>query len=143
MKTFKTIPPKQKYMSIPEMYRTFGSCGIIAYSCKVVDSVLEGGVVCAVQNENEKDTTEIKAYMNNMRKKHPDKKPFFYLSIKPGEKNQRYSITYDNGGGEKTLMPKLEVRKSESEEKIESVPVDFIAQALAISLERNKDGNKE
>ena len=138
MSTFKTIPPKQKYMTIPEMYRNFESRGIIAYSCKIVNSVLEGGVVIAVQDEADADSGEIKKYQRQLRKQHPDKAPIYYLRLEPGEGNQRISLTYDNGSGEKKIMPKLEVVKSEAEQALSSVPTDLLAQALATIKEKSE-----
>lgn len=131
MKDYKVIPPKQKYLTIAQMFDTFGSRGLVAYSCKIVDSVLEGGVVVAVQNEVGGDTKGIKEYQLNLRRKYPDKDPIYYLRLEPGKGHQKISLTYDNGGGEKTIRPKLEVKKSEAEEAISQIPDDVLAQALA------------
>jgi hypothetical protein len=130
MASYKTIKPPQKYMNISQMHDIFGERGLVAYSCKIVDSGLEGGVVIAVQNENTTDTAELKAYQRQLRKKHPDKDPIYYLKIEKDEPNDRLLLTYDHGAGERKIMPKLEVKKSKAQKAIEQVPDEFLAQAL-------------
>jgi len=133
MKGFKIIPPKQKYMTISEIHEAFGSRGVVAYSCRIIDSVLEGGVVIAVQDAADVGISEIKAYQRQLRQKNPDKSPIIYLRVEKDAKMQRLLLTYDGGGGEKKVTPKLEVKKSAAEEAILSVPVSLLAQALSIN----------
>ena len=133
MKGFKTIPAPQKYMTISRIYDQFGSRGVVAYSCKVINSVLEGGVVVAVEDTGA-DSAGIKEYQRQLKKQHPSKSPMYYLRVEPGEGNQRLILTYDSGGGEKKVVPKLEVKKSEAEQAIEQIPLEFLAEALATSV---------
>ena len=137
MKGFKTVPSPQKYMSISRIYDEFGSRGVVAYSCKVVDSVLEGGVVIAVEDEAGADNSGIKDYHRQLRKKHPDKSPIYYLRVEQDEKSKRLLLTYDGGGGEKKVTPKLEVKKSEAQQAIEQVPFELLAQALSTSVKKD------
>jgi hypothetical protein len=130
MKGFKIIPPPQRYMNISQMHDKFGSRGLVAYSCKIVDSVLEGGVVVAVQDENNTDSSGIKAYLRQLRKKHPDKDPIYYLRAEKDEAHDRLLLTYDYGRGERKTVPKLEVKKSKAEQAIAQIPDEFLAQAL-------------
>jgi len=130
MSGYKTVSPPQKYMTISRIYEQFGSRGVVAYSCKIVDSVLEGGVVIAVENENA-GSVGIKEYYRQLRKKHPDKSPIYYLRVEPGEGHQRLILVYDGGGGEKKITSKLEVKKSRAEEAISQVPTELLAQALS------------
>ena len=131
MKGFKTVAPPQRYMNISQMHEAYGSRGIVAYSCKIVDSVLEGGIVIAVQNEGNSDSSDLKTYQRQLRKKHLDKNPIFYLRIERDEAHQRLILFYDGGGGEKRVIPKLEVKKSAAEEAVSRIPLDLLAQALS------------
>ncbi|MCL1842333.1 MAG: hypothetical protein FWF79_00815 [Defluviitaleaceae bacterium] len=132
MKGYKIIPPKQRYMNISQMYDLFGSRGIIAYSCKIVDSVLEGGVVIAVQDEGNADNRGIKDYLRQLQKSHFAQHPMYYLRIEKDEAHNRLLLTYDNGGGERKITPKLEVKKSAAEQAISQIPAEYLAQALRI-----------
>jgi len=122
-------------MTVSDMYRAFGSRGVVAYSCKIVDSVLEGGVVIAVQNEGVTDTTEIKTYQRKLRKMHPEKDPIYYIRMEQDEKYKQVVLIYDWGNGERKVAPKLEVKKSEAEQAIEAIPDNILAQALKFSSE--------
>jgi len=132
MRGYKIVPPKQRYLNISQMHNLFGSRGIVAYSCRIVDSVLEGGVVIAVQDEGNTDNRGIKEYFHQLRKEHPDKSPIFYLVIERDEEHDRLLLTYDNGGGERKIKPMLEVKKSAAEKAIAQIPPEFLAQALRL-----------
>jgi hypothetical protein len=48
-------------------------------------------------------------------------------------------LIYDGGGGEKKVTPKLEVKKSQAESAISSIPDDILAQALSGRLGNGSD----
>jgi len=134
VKGYKTVSAPQKYLTITQMFQNFGARGLVAYSCKIVDGVLEGGVVIAVLNEENTDSREIKAYQRELRKKHPDKDPIYFLRVEKDEEYDRLLLTYDNGGGEKKIKPKLEVKKSEAEKAVATIPASVLAQALSLRV---------
>jgi len=129
--TYKKFSPKQPYLTIAQIHEKFGSRAVVAYSCKIVDKVLEGGAIIAVANAPDSDPTELKEYQKKLKKQHPDKHPVLFLRVEKDEKFNRIILTYDYGNGEKKVAPMLEVKKTEAEEKIETVPVEFLAQALS------------
>ncbi|MCL1863728.1 MAG: hypothetical protein FWF78_09195 [Defluviitaleaceae bacterium] len=129
-KSYKTVTAPQKYLTITQMHQNFGSRGLVAYSCKIVEGVLEGGVVIAVMNEGDIDSREIKAYQRELRKKHPDKDPICFLRVEKDEEYDRLLLTYDNGGGERKIKPKLEVKKSDAEKAVAAIPAGVLALAL-------------
>jgi len=134
VKGFKTIPPKQRYMTLAEIHETYGSRGVIAYSCKVADSVPEGGFVIAVQDEANTDYKSLKEYHRQIKQKYPSKEPVYFLRVETAESGKYLKFIYDNGIGERTALPKIEVKKSEAEGAINRIPDEILAQALITSL---------
>ena len=135
MKGFTIIQPKQRYMTVPEIHEAYGSGGVIAYSCKIKDSVLEGGFVIAVQDKA--DTESFKKFQLQFKKKYPGKEPVCYLRVEAGE-NGSLKLTYDSGAGEKTALPAMTVKKSEAESALERIPIEHIARAIITNLTRQK-----
>ena len=130
MKGYKTVAAPQKYMTVKQMFQHFGSRGLVAYSCKIVEGVLEGGVVIAVLDTEETDSSELKAYQRELRKKHPDKDPIYFLRVEKDDQYDRLLLTYDNGTGERKIKPKLEVKKSDIEKAVSAIPANLLAEAL-------------
>ena len=49
MNDYTILPPKQVYITLAQINEKFDCRGVVAYKCKVVDSVPQGGYVIAVQ----------------------------------------------------------------------------------------------
>jgi len=108
MKGYQTVPPPQKFMTVKEIFLTYGPRGVVAYSCKVSNSVLVGGCVIAVQTTPGADTTMMKMYMSQLKQRYPDKAPIYYLRVAEERTRGGLILTYDSGVGEKTIAPKLQ-----------------------------------
>ncbi|MCL2851418.1 MAG: hypothetical protein FWE20_00060 [Defluviitaleaceae bacterium] len=134
MKGFKTIPPKQKYMTFNEIHKEYGSRGVVAYSCKTAGSVPEGGFVIAVQDKAGADNSGIKEYQVQLLRKYPAKAPIYYLRVEAGEGANHFSVVYDNGSGERNCLSKIEIKKSRAEEAISFIPDEILAQAISSSF---------
>jgi spermidine synthase len=138
MDGFATIPPKQKYMSVTDIYEAYGSRGVVAYSCKVADCVPEGGFIIAVSDSQFADNKELKKYQRQLKQKFPGKAPVFYIRAEEAAGGGRLIIIYDDGTGEKKAAPRIEFKKSEAEKSIERVPDEFIAKALSSALKKTE-----
>ena len=143
MKGFKTVPPKQRYMTLAEIHEAYGSRGVVAYSCKVVDVVPEGGFVIAVQDTTAADNSGLKEYQRQLIKQYPAKAPIYYLHMESANNGQRYTLYYDNGVGEKKAITKIEVKKSDAEEAIERIPDELLARALITAFKTDETGGKK
>ena len=109
MKGFRTIPPKKHYMTLAQIHETYGSDGVVAYSCKVTNDVPEGGFVIIIQETDTTDSKILIEYLRQVKLKYPDKDPMYYLRMETVEGSQEYELTYDNGTGEKKLTLKIEI----------------------------------
>jgi hypothetical protein len=136
MNGYKTIPSKQRYMTLAEIRETYGVRGVVAYSCRIKNGTLEGGFVVAVQDAGIDDSSGIKEYQRLLRKKYPDKAPIFYLRMEDSKNGQHKILIYDNGSGEKKAIPTIEIKKSAAEEAVLSVPSELLAQALKTSINK-------
>lgn len=134
MNGFVTIPPKQKYMTLSEICETYGSCSVVAYSCKVIDSVPNGGFVIAVQDKPGTDNSKLKEYQRQFMQKYPAKAPVYYLRMETTRGGQYLTLIYDNGTGEKKTTLRIEVKRTESETVIERIPDELLAKALVTAL---------
>ena len=130
MPNYKLIPPKQKYLTLSQIYGTVGSRGVVAYSCKIADSVPEGGFVIAVLNSSDGYAGEIKAFQRQLIKRNPDSVPIYYLRVeKPDSSGRSLVLTYNAIGGgkdEKAIIP----LKSKTEEAIGHIPGEHLAKAI-------------
>lgn len=135
-KGFTTIPPKQRYMTLVEIHDVYGSRGVVAYSCKTVDNVPEGGFVIAIQDKSS-NSSRLKEYQQQLKQKYPAKAPIYYLRVDKVESSGCFTFTYDNGTGERKLKtaPKIEeAKKTEAEIALERIPDEFLAKALATAI---------
>lgn len=134
---YQVVPPKQKFMDLQKIFATFGSRPLVAYSCKVVNETPMGGYVIAVQTAMNESTAGIKEYMRQLKERHSEKEPIYYICIRED------GIIYDNGDGEvKTLPEIMEKKPSKVQKKVESVSDEVIAKALASSLKKTDSKNK-
>lgn len=134
MNGFVTIPPKQKYMTLAEIHETYGSRGVVAYSCKMVDAIPEGGFVIAVLEKPDTDNCKLKEYQRQFKQRYPAKTPVYYLRLEINEGGRHFTLTYDNGTGEKKAAPRIEIKKTEAETAIAQIPDELLAKALATAL---------
>ena len=99
MLNYKTVPPKQRYITLGEIHKSLGSRGVVAYSCKVADSVPEGGFVIAALNETDSDDAAIKAFQRRLAQTNPDYAPIFYLRVEAqGSIKRSLVLTYNANG---------------------------------------------
>jgi hypothetical protein len=150
MKDYKIIPPPQKYRSLSEIYDAFQTRGVVAYGCKTEEGIPLGGYVTAVQDsaqagpgkgnmENKPHAQPgIKEYLRQLKERFKDKEPIFYMRVLKDETIDQVLLTYDNGGGEKKALPKIEIKKSKEQKSVEGIPDEILAIALASSLRREK-----
>jgi len=135
MKDFKTVAPKQRYMSIEEIYKAFGDRAVVAYSCELEDGVPAGGYVVAVANESAPgQSTGLAEYHRQFALKYTEKAPVYRLRARPDETGERLTLTYDGGAGEKSAAQKIELKISAAEEAISSLPYEIIAEAVRSAL---------
>jgi len=138
LKDFAVIPPKQKYMTLAEIRATYGSRGVVAYSCKVMDSVPQGGFVIAVQKRTSTDSNMLKEYMRQFKKQYPNKKLVYYFRFEETEADAPLSFVYDNGAGEVKGLSKIEVKKHKGQTMMETMPDELLAQVLMTSLRKDE-----
>jgi hypothetical protein len=139
MRGFKTIPPPQKYMNLTQIYETYGTGGVVAYSCTLDAGVPTGGFVVAVQaGESPRD---IKAYLHQFKNKFPEKAAVCYIRVPIFEKGKPLGIIYDNGTGDKKALPKLEAPAPSQQERLVSmIPDEIIAKMIETAFQRDELG---
>ena len=128
MNDYTILPPKQAYMTLAQISEKFGCRGVVAYKCKVVDSVPQGGYVIAVQNKADEDYNGLREYLRQLKKKYPDKSPIYFIRFNNGV------IAYDDGLSVKSAKPAIEFKDSPALEAINSIPDELLAKALSSGL---------
>jgi hypothetical protein len=138
MTGFKTIPPKQRYMTLAEIYESYGERAVVAYHCRVKDAAPLGGFVIAVQDKPEKEYKRLKEYMNQFQSKYPQRKPVFFIRFEEGEKENHLTFVYDSGSNEiiKDSVDEIKEKKSKMERTVEKIPAELLAKALSTHLRK-------
>jgi hypothetical protein len=132
---FTAIPPPQKYLTLAEIYNTYGKRAVVAYNCKMAaDAAPRGGYVIAAQNKPGTDYLKLKKYMRQFQKKYPAKQPVYFIRFEDGESEHQLTLIYDNGSKEKRHLPEIEEKKSERQQAVEKIPAELLAQALKSKL---------
>jgi len=140
MSGIKTIPPKQKYLTLSEIYKTYGTRGVVAFSCTILDSVPQGGYVIAVQDGSDKDYSMLKEYRRQLQAKYPNKKSVCFLRLEPGTNGAPLLLTYDSGNGDVKTIPKI---KKDVQESVESIPDETLALALSTALKMDQEQEQD
>jgi hypothetical protein len=143
VKGFKTIPPKQKYMSLAEIYKTFGSRAVVAYGCRVKGGAPLGGYVIAVQDGGG-GYAQLKEYMRQFAGKYPARKPVFFIRFEAGDTEDKLNFVYDSGSVEAVSDTVDEIKevKSKIEKIVDTIPAELLAQALKTSLYNVNENNQ-
>ena len=141
-KNYTVIPPKQKYMTLAEIRKAYGNRGVVAYSCKVANSVPLGGYVIAVQDKPGKDNEDLRAYQRAIKKQYPDKNPVYYFCLEDNKGNPTNDViaSDDQTSSREAEAPliKIEIKKSALEEAIANIPEEVLAKALSTSMKKDE-----
>jgi len=111
-----------------EIRDTYGSLGVVAYSCKVVDSVPLGGYVIAVQEGvNKTGNNELRSYQKKLRETRPDLRPVFYFCLEEGMHGER-SHPCSSTGSIQSKLPEIRSKYPSCAEKfLNSLPDEVLA----------------
>jgi len=136
---FKIISSKHRFMTISDIHKNFGSRGVVAFSCKVEGDMFKGGYVAAISDVENGEDKNIKIFLKKFRNRFPEKDPTYYLRLKIAENSKYIEIYYDDGHGERKSIPTIEeVKPSEIEQAVNSIPSDILAQAIMSSFKSGK-----
>ena len=138
MKNYSTIPPKQKYLALAAIYETYGSRPVVAYRCKLKDNMPLGGYVIAALNQPEDESNSLKSYMGQLKARFAAKEPIYYIRLEKS-KAGTLRVFHDNGSGEVESIPKIELKKSDTQATLEKTPDDVLALALVTALLNSND----
>ena len=140
-KNYTVIPPKQKYMTLAQIRETYGNRGVVAYSCKVANSVPLGGYVIAVQDKPGKENEDLRAYQRAIKKQHPDKNPIYYFCLEDVQGNPIKDVIIPDEpasvGEAAAPLPNIEIKKSALEEAVANIPEEILAKALSTSMKKD------
>lgn len=137
MRGFKTVPPPQKYMSLTQIYESFGTQGVVAYSCGMDGDAPTGGYVVAVQAGD--SARDIKTYLRQFKEKFPNKEKVCYIRVPIFEQGKPLGIIYDTGAGDRKALPKLEAPQISQQERLVSmIPDDILAKMIETAFKREE-----
>ena len=132
---WQVIPPKQKFLNLKGIYKTYGQRPVIVYKCKMGKKTPLGGYVIAVMDEENAGTKEFKAYMEKLSKRFIAKAPFYFIRM------TEKACFFDDGTGEIKALPEIQPKPPTGvQKKVDSLPEELVAAAIAAALSEGFTG---